>query len=154
MPPPDEFPKEPGLLQEKPFLGKLSHNARKQALFDGFISSEEVQKRMERASIIIIPSLWEEPFGLVVAEAMSNGVGIITSNVGGIPEVIRDNGIIINKINEPKIKNALLNLLNDPKKLQALQKLSWKNFKHTSELSSKKLDKHRKKLVLDEFKRL
>ena len=126
----------------------------KQAIFDGFISSEEVQKRMERASIIIIPSLWEEPFGLVVAEAMSNGVGIITSNVGGIPEVIRDNGIIINEINEAKIKNALLNLLNDPKKLQALQKLSWKNFKHTSELSSKKLDKHRNKLILDEFKKL
>ena len=42
---------------------------------------------MEKASIIIIPSKWEEPFGLVVAEAMSNGLAIISSKVGGIPEI-------------------------------------------------------------------
>ena len=33
-----------------------------------------VEKKMKTASIIVIPSLWEEPFGLVAAEAMSNGI--------------------------------------------------------------------------------
>ena len=32
---------------------------------------------MKRASIIIIPSLWQEPFGLVAAEAMSNGIHVL-----------------------------------------------------------------------------
>ena len=135
--------------KQTPFAQKIILDFKrigKQAILDGFISSEEVQKRMQRASIIIIPSLWEEPFGLVVAEAMSNGMCIITSNVGGIPEIIEKNGIIINEINEVKIRNALLNLLNDSKKLQKLQKLSWKNFKHTSKLSSQKLDNYRSKI--------
>ena len=42
---------------------------------------------MKTASIIVIPSVWEEPFGLVAAEAMSNGIGIIASDIGGITEI-------------------------------------------------------------------
>ena len=41
---------------------------------------------MKSASIVVIPSIWEEPFGLVAAEAMINGACIIASKVGGIPE--------------------------------------------------------------------
>ena len=54
---------------------------------------------MKSGSIIIIPSLWQEPFGLVAAEAMSNGMAIIASNSGAIPEIIEKNGILIEKIN-------------------------------------------------------
>ena len=45
---------------------------------------------MKTASIIVIPSIGEEPFGLVAAEAMSNGICIIASKVGGIPEIIKE----------------------------------------------------------------
>ena len=58
-----------------------------------------LKKKMKSASIIIIPSIWEEPFGLVAAEAMSNGACIIASKVGGIPEIIKNNGILIENIN-------------------------------------------------------
>ena len=37
---------------------------------------------MQESSIIVIPSIWNEPFGLVAAEAMSNGLAIISSKVG------------------------------------------------------------------------
>ena len=124
----------------------------KQAILEGFISSEEVQKKMQRASIIVIPSIWNEPFGLVVAEAMSNGVAIITSKVGGIPEVIKKNGIVFRNINELKIENALLELLNDPEVLFKFQKLSWDNFSHTSLSSSSKLDYYRKKVMFNSLR--
>ena len=55
---------------------KLIKNLKKlvpQAKFYGFKNQDFVQEKMKSASIIIIPSLWEEPFGLVAAEAMSNG---------------------------------------------------------------------------------
>ncbi|MDC1280878.1 glycosyltransferase family 4 protein, partial [bacterium] len=119
----------------------------KQAILDGFINYEEVQKKMQRASIIIIPSIWEEPFGLVVAEAMSNGVAVVTSKVGGIPEVIKDNGIVLHDINETQIVNALLELLNKPEELVKYQKLSWNNFSHTAFLSASKLDDYRNKIM-------
>ena len=44
-------------------------------------------------------------FGLVAAEAMSNEC-IIASKVGGIPEIIDKNGILIEKINKTTIKFA------------------------------------------------
>ena len=86
-----------------------------QAKFYGFKDHNFVDDKMKRASIIIIPSLWQEPFGLVAAEAMSNGMCIIASKVGGIPEIIDKNGILIEKINKNKLEQNLLNLLNDPK---------------------------------------
>ena len=118
-----------------------------QAIFEGFLSSEQLQKKMEVASIIVIPSIWDEPFGLVVAEAMSNGIAIITSNVGGIPEIIKQNGILINNISEVKVENELLKLLNKTTELERYQKLSWENFSHTSFASSYRLDFFRKKIM-------
>ena len=83
---------------------------------------------MRSASIVIIPSLWEEPFGLVVAEAMSNGAAVICSDYGEIPEIIRDNGIVIKNIDVSKIQKALGKLMENHKILKFYQKLSWKNF--------------------------
>ena len=57
------------------------------------------QEKMKNATIIIIPSLWEELFGLVAVEAMSNGIAIIASKVGGIPEIVKDNGMLIENMN-------------------------------------------------------
>ena len=66
---------------------------------------------MKTSSIIVIPSIWEEPFGLVAAEAMSNGISIIASKVGGMPEIIGDNGILIENINYQKLKKNLIEIL-------------------------------------------
>ncbi|MDC1375707.1 glycosyltransferase family 4 protein [bacterium] len=114
-----------------------------QAKFYGFKDYDFVQKKMKGTSIIIIPSLWEEPFGLVAAEAMSNGISIIASKVGGIPEIIQNNGILIENINFKKLENALIDLMKNEHKRHLYQKKSWDNFKLSSETSSKKLDEHR-----------
>ena len=51
-----------------------------QAKYYGFKNQNFVEEKMKTAAIIIIPSMWQEPFGLVAAEAMSNGICIIASN--------------------------------------------------------------------------
>jgi glycosyltransferase involved in cell wall biosynthesis len=38
------------------------------------------------ADVVVVPSLWAEPFGLVVSESMACGVPVVASRVGGIPE--------------------------------------------------------------------
>jgi glycosyltransferase involved in cell wall biosynthesis len=40
--------------------------------------------------VLVVPSLWNEPFGLVVAEAFAQGVPVIGSMRGAIPELIED----------------------------------------------------------------
>ena len=83
---------------------------------------------MQSTSIIVIPSLWEEPFGLVAAEAMSNGIAIIASDVGGIPEIVKNNGILIQDINQSKLESQLIELMQDTSKRNLFQKLAWNNF--------------------------
>ena len=103
---------------------------------------------MSDTSVIVIPSVWNEPFGLVAAEAMSNGVAVISSNSGGLPEIIRDNGILINNINSKKIARQLKKIISDTSLLKELQKKSWKNFSFDSKKISSKLDNHRQELFL------
>ena len=123
----------------------------KQTRFYGFKNQDFVQRKMKSASIIVIPSIWEEPYGLVTAEAMSNGIAIIASDVGGIPEVLKENGILIKNINKFKLKNELERLMINTDKIKILQKLSWDNFEHSSKNSSKNLDNYRKSILSRHF---
>jgi glycosyltransferase involved in cell wall biosynthesis len=49
-----------------------------------------VRAAMPRCLALVVPSVWAEPFGIVVAEALAAGRPVIASRVGGIPEIIRD----------------------------------------------------------------
>jgi glycosyltransferase involved in cell wall biosynthesis len=44
---------------------------------------------------LLMPSLWNEAFGLIAAEAMLNGIPVVGSTRGGIPEVVGSGGILI-----------------------------------------------------------
>ena len=120
-----------------------------QAHFYGFQDNTFVQEKMKSASIIVIPSLWQEPFGLVVAEAMSNGTCIIASRVGGIPEIIESNGILINNINHKKLSEMIDHLIKNDKLRKNFQRKAWKNFRFYSDISSKRLDYFRKIIFLN-----
>ena len=48
-----------------------------------------------RARILLVPSLWWESGPRVIVEALSNGIPVIGSSSGGVPEVIGDGGIIL-----------------------------------------------------------
>ena len=121
-----------------------------QAKLYGFKNNDFVQSKMKESSIIIIPSLWEEPFGLVAAEAMSNGIAIIASKVGGIPEIVGDNGILVENINSLKIEKILTEIIRDDNKRKLLQMKAWANFKFTSKESSQKLD-YLRKMILGKY---
>ena len=82
---------------------------------------------MEKSSIIVIPSIWEEPFGLVAAEAMSNGIAIISSNKGGLKEIIGRNGILLIILMLKNISLELKRLMSNKITLKNFKK-SWNNF--------------------------
>jgi glycosyltransferase involved in cell wall biosynthesis len=70
-------------LQEKQLRHAVS--------FHGKVLQSELLERYDRADILLVPSLWDEPFGLVVAEAMACGLPVIASNCGGPAELITHN---------------------------------------------------------------
>ncbi len=57
-------------------------------IFTGFIHNSKLPQINELADIAIIPSIWDEPAGMVVVEAIASGIPIVTTNSGGIPEYI------------------------------------------------------------------
>ncbi len=65
----------------------------KNVRFVGFLSQQEIHHVLQAADIFVLPSR-EEPFGIVLLEAMAHGLPVIASDVGGIPEVVPKNGDI------------------------------------------------------------
>jgi len=56
--------------------------------FIGFVKPKEFFKRVD---VLIHPALWNEPFGRVVVEAYSYGIPVITSEKGGLIEIVDEN---------------------------------------------------------------
>ena len=72
---------------------KVSHNID----FLGHQDPEQVRRLMAGAMALVVPSLWYETPGIVILEAFAQGVPVIASNIGAIPEVVQDgtNGILV-----------------------------------------------------------
>ena len=62
--------------------------------FNGFVSGELKKELLSRADVFVLPS-YNEGLPVSILEAMSYGCAIISTPVGGIPEVVRENGILV-----------------------------------------------------------
>jgi glycosyltransferase involved in cell wall biosynthesis len=60
------------------------------AKFVGEVSGEEKDDLIGHAGVVLFPSPWEEPFGLVIMEAAARGTPVIALERGSAPELIRD----------------------------------------------------------------
>ncbi len=54
-----------------------------------FMGQVRAETFLPSVDVLVVPSLWHEPFGLVLCEAIRAGVPVVASAVGGIPEVIQ-----------------------------------------------------------------
>ena len=81
----------------------------------------------------------------------SKGACVIASKVGGIPEIIKDCGILIEKINHNKLYKKIIYLMKNDKLRHYYQKKSLKNFEFSSKNSSQKLDEFRKIIFKNHF---
>lgn len=68
------------------------------------VTSEEKSSFLNKAKALMMPLLWDEPFGLVMIEAMACGTPVIAYNRGSVSEVVRDGltGFIIDPDNEER----------------------------------------------------
>jgi len=80
-------------------LRKGVHSIKDKILFTGFIPYESVPSYLKLADIAVVPSMWDEPFGLTVLEAMAAGLPLITTRSGGIPEICGGAAYIIERDN-------------------------------------------------------
>jgi UDP-glucose:(glucosyl)LPS alpha-1,2-glucosyltransferase len=86
----------------------------------GYRDHPEVLLAMARAAIVVVPSRWPEPFGLVALEAMASGAALICSPRGGLPEVAGDAAVYANPDQPAEIAAAIQMLGNDEDRRTAL----------------------------------
>lgn len=82
--------------------------------FLGHIGRAELPQFMARTSIHVVPSRWDEPFGLTTLEGMASGNAIIGSRTGGTPEVVGNAGVLFERENVGELAELLRRLINDP----------------------------------------
>lgn len=88
-------------------------------IFYGKKSSEQLLRQLyPLCDILVVPSICYENFPTVTLEAFSFGMPVIGSNIGGIPEQIKDgyNGFLFETAGIIDLKNKLLLFIDDFKK--------------------------------------
>lgn len=66
-------------------------------IFTGFIPQKDISNVYNAADVAVLPSMWDEPAGLTMIEAMACGIPVITTESGGIPEYAGGNSIILKR---------------------------------------------------------
>lgn len=84
-------------------------------IFSGFVSRAELAQHFREADLFVYPSLWNELFGMSIAEAMASGIPVVASRVAGIPEAVEDGktGFLVEPGNPSALAKAILQLLSD-----------------------------------------
>ncbi len=94
-----------------------------------WLKHSEMLKIYSKASISVVPSKWEEPFGRTAMESAAYGCATITSKKGGLVETFKSD-FLLNNLNENEIYKIINKLIKDKKLLQKTQKKNLNNVLH------------------------
>lgn len=77
---------------------------------------KKVENIYHTADIVVVPSLWQEPLGLISLEAGACRKPVVASRVGGIPEVVEEgiNGYLVEPGDVTKFATRVMQLVADP----------------------------------------
>ena len=112
------------VVGEGPYLQTLTKisDGDKRIIFHGFIKNENLGDIFNKCSYIISPSLGYENFPYTIIEALSKGLPVIASNIGGIPELIthQHNGFLFEAGNVDSLHRILNTVVNEKQKFVKL----------------------------------
>jgi spore coat protein SA len=85
-------------------------------IFTGFLPHEKLRYLYAAVDMIVLPSVWQDPCPLVVLESMASGTLLVSSAVGGIPEVMEDriNGLLVPPNDPAALADAVCGALDAP----------------------------------------
>ena len=99
--------------------------------FSGYFGREYVKELREfyqRADVVVVPSTVKEAFGLVILEAMAARTPVVASNIGGIPNIVKDGrtGFLVRPRSANEIAEKVNKILGNEKLRQAMRERCFK----------------------------
>lgn len=81
----------------------------------GKLDYDSMPQAYRNTDICVVPSLWEEPFGLVALEAMASGIAVCASRTGGLQDIVvhGETGFLFERGNSRALAACLERLLED-----------------------------------------
>ncbi len=112
----------------------------------GFIKHKEVLSLLDKTSISVVPSKWDEPFGRTALEASSRGCATIISNNGGLPETTKQ-AIILKNLDDNNLYKQIKFLIKNKSIRKIIQKDSFSKVEHIISNNTKLIDKIRQECL-------
>ena len=101
---------------------RLSPEAAARVRFLGTVPLPALIRAYRAADLLVLPSIWQESYGLPVAEAMACGVPVLASASGGVPELVEDGvtGKLVPRLDKRALRRALREMSADPARLREM----------------------------------
>jgi glycosyltransferase involved in cell wall biosynthesis len=80
----------------------------------GKLVGKDLGSEFNRHKILVVPSKWPEPFGIVALEGLACGCKVICSSEGGLPEAVGEFGVLFKNGSVDELAIAMENILNNP----------------------------------------
>lgn len=99
--------------------------------FTGFLTHQEMDKIWAKSACSIIPSIWKEPFGMVVLEAWAKGRPVVAHRIGALPEIISDgvDGLLVSENSPEELAEAIRSLLQNALRAREMGEAGWEKLK-------------------------
>lgn len=81
--------------------------------FVGWQRAAELVATLNRHRVLVVPSIWEEPFGVVVLEALACGCVPLVARSGGLPDAVGDCGLVVARDDPAALADGIQALLGD-----------------------------------------
>lgn len=104
-------------------LVKLAEPVSDAIVFTGYLPHDKLKYLYAMVDMIALPSVWQDPCPLVVLEAMASGTCLVSSAVGGIPEVVENgiNGVLVEAGNVDALVQAVCHTLSRPDGMRLIE---------------------------------
>lgn len=101
-----------GWMFEKIFKAHEDSEFKKDIIFKGYVSDEELGELYQNAAVFAYPS-FHEGFGFPIVEAFCAGTPVVTSKTSSCGEIARDSALLADPTNYKEIGEAILRIIND-----------------------------------------
>lgn len=83
--------------------------------FGGWLDADGIARELDRAAVVVMPSIWPETFGIIGIEAMAHARPVVAFDVGGVREWLRpaETGLLAPAGDVAALSDALRTIVSD-----------------------------------------